>query len=194
MKSILQRASPDGAPRAWLLINAVCLLWSVLLLIVLCVATDEDSWSRRMAQEQYLVYNLMTTIIWVTEIGLTVYVAYGWVERMPASSLSVSSIIEYVVELLMAAYFLLDSIAVVVQHRWVQTTNNKNDNGDDGSPVKHMDNMTLAAVVGVAAYLYMTIHCAKRVRREQMITDQGFEALGDDNEHGQASQNGMVAV
>jgi len=135
----LRAWAPKKAPKAWIVINAVCCVWSLLLLLIIIFATD-DSAGKRIAKAQYLVYDLATTVVWVAETGLTTvfeYNATSWQQWL---------------EFILAIYFLGDSAVVV--HKWKLRK-------------EHTSEMGIAVFIGFGAYLYTTMSSMRDLRRRQ---------------------------
>lgn len=62
--------SPERAPAIWMVLNGLCLSWSLILgiyLTVLCVDQDKET---TLITTEYLLYSLITTLVWVAEIYL----------------------------------------------------------------------------------------------------------------------------
>ena len=64
--SMLEPWIPAKAPRQWFIINSVCCAWSLGLFLIVLFATDDSS-EKQFAKAQYLVYNLITTVVWISE-------------------------------------------------------------------------------------------------------------------------------
>ncbi len=62
--------SPERAPAIWMVLNSLCLSWSLMLgiyLVVLCINEDKET---TLITTEYVLYSLITTLVWVTEIYL----------------------------------------------------------------------------------------------------------------------------
>ena len=131
---------------AWLWINAICAVWSLLLVIeILWTLSPLD---RLEGTRAYLSYSFGTTIIWVFEV-----IVHLWNRKRHPQHAGDGEreyrheTIQLGLELILALYFLLDSTKVFV--KW-QTSD-----ADVGAEL-------LDSIVGLAAYLYQFV----RIRRE----------------------------
>lgn len=156
LSSTLKSWVPTNSPRAWLVINAICCLWSFLL--VLIVLFTDDSIGKRLAKAQYLVYDLFTTLVWVVETGLTSVFDYD-----------VTSVEQWV-EFALAIYFLGDSTVTVIKWKLQK---------------EHTSLMGIAVFIGFVAYLYRCIADVRDLRRRQDfeelrdVDSQGFLPVQD---------------
>jgi hypothetical protein len=92
----LEPVVPINSPAPWIAINSVCCLGSVFL--IRQVLRTAGPVERPYGTQEYITWNLVTTLFWITEIGLTVWynpVMSSWVHR---------------IELVIAFYFTIDSI------------------------------------------------------------------------------------
>ena len=62
--------SPERAPAIWMVLNSICLSWSLGLGIYLTVLYIDDDNESRLITTEYLLYSLTTTLVWVAEIYL----------------------------------------------------------------------------------------------------------------------------
>ena len=88
--------APEQHPFTWTLVNAVLFVWSATILFEI-LSSWEGPLTRRYGQRLYLVWNFFTTVVWCLEAGLIV--CY---HRAVASKVDV-------IQLVVAAYFLVDS-------------------------------------------------------------------------------------
>ena len=103
-RRITQLIVPETNPLAWTVINCLVFLWSTVVL-VLITTTSEGVIQRRYGEQMYISWNFGTTTIWCLEIGLMVWFhgqASTWEQR---------------IELLLAVYFLFDSVHLFVKWR-----------------------------------------------------------------------------
>lgn len=63
------KISPPKAPKSWLYINIVCAIWSILVFIEILYALGPLE--RLKETHAYLIYSFGTTIVWVIEVTLT---------------------------------------------------------------------------------------------------------------------------
>lgn len=138
LSTVLEPWIPARAPSQWFILNSVCCAWSLGLFLIVLFATD-DSAGKQFAKAQYLVYNLITTVLWVSEIGLTV----GFTNDIRRQEWA---------ELLVALYFLADSTSVV--YKWKMHK-------------EHTSEMGIALFVGFVSYLYVSIDCLKEWRQRR---------------------------
>jgi hypothetical protein len=69
----LEQMTPKYRPRLWIAINGVVLVTSVTLLC-LAILAKEHSRALEFANEYYMVYNYVTTLIWCLESALSAFV------------------------------------------------------------------------------------------------------------------------
>jgi hypothetical protein len=105
MRTLLEPLVPINCPLPWIAINSACCLGSAILIQqVLATAGPLD---RPYGTQLYILWNVVTTIIWVIEVGLTVWYNAGmprwkWIHR---------------VELVIAFYFMIVSMRMIT-HQW----------------------------------------------------------------------------
>ena len=68
--SFVSTYSPLKAPQLWTRINAVLVIWSVLLLIEILFTLGPLE--RLEGTRAYLTYNFGATLVWVAQVGLTI--------------------------------------------------------------------------------------------------------------------------
>ena len=148
--SLLQGWEPEANPLVWLGVNAVCLFGSV---VVLALALSRDKKGHHVARQSYLAYNLLTSLVWWTEVSLPVI----------SRGLTALRGIWAKIELLVALYFLVDSVIVVNAWRL------KKD---------HTASMVEDTAVNLAAYLYMVVLTGRTLwkRREYEHISRNSEA------------------
>mmetsp|Transcript_8920 Transcript_8920/g.19149 ORF Transcript_8920/g.19149 Transcript_8920/m.19149 type:complete len:189 (+) Transcript_8920:263-829(+) len=152
----LKLYSPQKATYLWFIINAVCLFVSAALVVL--VAHGPESRGDHFARQCYLIYNLGTSIVWCTEVALHLL---GDGESDGGSgtgsneneSILVSrreKLAKYV-ELVLAAYFVLDSAYVVA--RWKMK-------------LDHTSAMLGDLVVNVLVYAWATVVTWRLTKRD----------------------------
>lgn len=143
-KRFLRKCSPQRNKERWLFINAIVLMWSVVLLIQIVLEQNSVEFG-------YLIYNFGFCFIWAVEVGLNIFDYTDAKEENGENSLlrqqghSITNTSETTplwIEFTLAVYFLIDSVGVVFH-----LTRNE---------VHHLANgMMFDVVVSMLAYLYM---------------------------------------
>ncbi len=108
----LSAYAPPQAPILWTWINLICLVWSTLLLIeILFTLSPLD---RLEGTRCYLVYNLGTTLVWIAEVGLTLFYLQGHtqIQHILRLNLHTKEDYEAFVELVLAIIFLGESVKI----------------------------------------------------------------------------------
>mmetsp|Transcript_25978 Transcript_25978/g.36617 ORF Transcript_25978/g.36617 Transcript_25978/m.36617 type:complete len:175 (+) Transcript_25978:35-559(+) len=128
---------PEKNPPFWIVVNGLCLLFSVVLLVLILIA-EEESRGKKFAKRCYLLYDFVTTLVWCVEVGLIVWYhgnASSWERR---------------IELLLASYFVPESSYALYR-----------------SKVKKQDLNTifLTVVLSLLAYLYVLVETIKKYAR-----------------------------
>ena len=130
--------SPQSIPQFWTFMNAILLLYSTALLIILAFRDEGDRVYDVLAHEWYLTYDVVVCLVWLVETSLTM--AQTWfIGAVPSSSLdnntttittgtsAVSPITTtlssssswwkcHVVEWILALYFVMDSMVRVMKN------------------------------------------------------------------------------
>jgi len=133
--------APLKARKSWILINAICLVWSSLLCFQ--ILYEPGPLERLAGTHAYLIWCCITTIVWVAEASLTFLEMRQSTNNQnglcTGSCLSFKSAEEIgmIVELLIAVYFLADSVKVF----WIWHTADENTEGE-----------FLDAIIGVVCY------------------------------------------
>ena len=165
--------APATHPVVWCITNSVCAFASALALADLLIATD-DFLERPFATALYLIWNFATTGVWLVEIGLTV-VWHIWTalnedgNRTMASDAGFWSLVTRIpwiprIELLLAVYFLLDSMRLL--WKWQLQ-------GQD------VEAELVEVVINFLAYLYM---CWETYSRAASSSSPRVTELGMDDE------------
>ncbi|GFH55397.1 hypothetical protein CTEN210_11873 [Chaetoceros tenuissimus] len=119
--------SPPKSPKTWLFINITCAIWSILLFIEILYTLGPLE--RLEGTREYLIYSFGTTIVWVIEVTFTCihHQSILLTSDDTNSSSNTSYLIfrmiyfqtredyEIWVELILAVYFLFDSMDSFVQ-------------------------------------------------------------------------------
>lgn len=149
------------SPYFWLSANSVCLLFSLLDIVLIALGPDRPG--DHFARQFYLIYNFLTSIIWCLDIGCGVF---GNVredlDRDGKSSEKESKrrkIMAYG-ELLVAVYFLLDSLIVVI--KWKMP---KHD---------HTEGMLVDCIINAIAYAFATYTLTGTIRTGRQQFDEGY--------------------
>jgi hypothetical protein len=162
----LVKFTPKAAPIIWIFINIAIVLCSVALLCILAF-TGEDSKYDDFARDWYLTYNIVTSIIWLSETSLRmINEAYVPVLSHENSNTMLRGCWYHrtTYEWILAGYFVIDSILMV----W------KRHKGQD-----HTDHMGLVVAICVVAYMYAfwVTYTDSRTRQ------QGYAPVGGGDEN-----------
>lgn len=127
----LVKYSPPKAPKTWLFINIVCAIWSILLFIEILYTLGPLE--RLEGTQAYLIYSFGTTTVWVIQVTLTcIHQQSILLESDDTNSnspnqtntsylifrmiyLQTSGDYEIWMELILAVYFLFDSLSSFVE-------------------------------------------------------------------------------
>ncbi len=123
-KRFLRKCSPGRNQEKWLFINAIVLIWSVVLLtqIVGTLNENNESDEKTSVELGYLFYNLGTCFIWAVEVGLNIFDYIDTKEESGENSLlkqpdhSITSTSETTplwIEFTFAVYSLIASVGIV---------------------------------------------------------------------------------
>ena len=104
MECLIAATAPEENPLIWCFVNLLCLLFSLETLANLLLSTQDLS-ERPTAKGLYLIWNFGTTLVWVTEVSLSV--AF---QRQNQQQRRQSLSWEKRIELLAAIYFAWDSL------------------------------------------------------------------------------------
>lgn len=109
----------DGKPASdccnhWAVVNAFCLVASVVLLSLIVFCAD-DRPGKMLAKQSYLFYNLLTTVVWCWEVSLNLQRIHRQQQRQQSTALLRWTTY---LELLFAVYFCGDSIKVLVDWKY----------------------------------------------------------------------------
>jgi hypothetical protein len=118
----------------WTIVNLTVLLFSVVLFVDILYAVDHGN-ERPVAVAEFLIYNFVTSLLWILEVALKTY--ENSKDKFHLSAATGWMIAEWVVSL----YFVCDSVHLVIQWKL-----NKSDLSEDLS----------AAVIGIISYSYLT--------------------------------------
>lgn len=120
--------APEKSPVKWLIVNSICFLSSLILFIEFLYSsvlskingneTNEGEDVSLKIEELYIVWVFLTTAIWCVEACLN-----AALEKYEKRGIQKST----VVELVLAAYFLLDSLVLLFQ--WKLQGSKEHDNG-----------------------------------------------------------------
>lgn len=97
--------TPDQRPLMWSIINGICFTYS-LALFVIVLHYDEGSKVVKLADQNYLFYSFLTTIVWCLESTLNAFV--GNAE---------DSLLLYF-QFILAVYFVGDSASLLYEWKW----------------------------------------------------------------------------
>lgn len=106
-RKCLQQITPERRPLMWAIINGICFAYSLILFII-ALHYDEGSKVVKLANQNYLFFNFLTTVVWCLESTLN---AFAGTEN---------STLLYYLQFLLATYFVGDSAAVLYQWKWKQ--------------------------------------------------------------------------
>jgi hypothetical protein len=151
LRIALEPLVPINSPAPWIAINSACCLGSVYLIHqVLHTAGPIE---RPYGTQLYIAWNTVTTLFWLVEVGLTVWynpVMSSWVHR---------------IELVIAFYFMVDSIRMIRQWR----------EPDDNVKAELID-VTICAL----AYFFELIVTIRAYRRRRAEQEQDACVVDDD--------------
>jgi hypothetical protein len=151
LRIALEPLVPINSPAPWIAINSACCLGSVYLIHqVLHTAGPIE---RPYGTQLYIAWNTVTTLFWLVEVGLTVWynpVMSSWVHRF---------------ELVIAFYFMVDSIRMIRQWR----------EPDDNVKAELID-VTICAL----AYFFELIVTIRAYRRQRAEQEQDACVVDDD--------------
>lgn len=123
----LKAISPSRQPLAWSIVNAILLVWSGLLLLVM--PGTLKGFDRLIGTRLYLTWDFGTTIVWCAETALT---------GIAADKID----IYFVIEITMAIYFTLASIYQF--HKWFHAD-------------KDVESEVFEALTNTISYLYLFV-------------------------------------
>jgi hypothetical protein len=168
--------APSRAPLKWLVVNLVCWVASLVLLAHLLLSlllweVDHDDSLAPFAASLYLLWNFSTTVVWCAESGLK------WLEQrvlvttsLPTTTTTTTPLVSgwaQALEVVVALYFLVDSIHLLIKWRLQE---------DD------LEANLLEASVASLAYLWVSVECWQlQYRRRSGFSHEG-QLLDHDND------------
>ena len=154
------------SPYFWLSANSLCLLLSLLDIVLIALGPDRPG--DHFARQFYLVYNFLTSMIWCLDIGCGVFgnVREDLNREDSSEKESKRRKITAYGELIVAVYFLLDSLVVVI--KWNMP---KHD---------HTDGMLIDCIINAFAYAFATYTLASTMRRDRKQSEDGYIPIIDE--------------
>ena len=150
----------------WLSANSLCLVLSLLDIVLIALGPDRPG--DYFARQFYLVYNFLTSMIWCLDIGCGVFgnVREDLNREDSSEKESMRRKTTAYGELIVAVYFLLDSLVVVI--KWKMP---KHD---------HTDGMLIDCIINAFAYAFATYTLASTMRRDRKQSEDGYVPIIDE--------------
>ena len=176
---------PSQNPGRWLAINALCLAYTIIISLVLVFGADGVAEDMLFARRNYLLYDCTLCVIWLAEIGLTVWHVRFFLANEDSNSLRGLNW-ALTIELCLAVYFATSSVYLLFC-KW----------DPDESAAKQTSWLDLSFDIGVnlLAYLYMTHELSKKMRERNELHAQedGHYALAS-GDYGATTSEGRDFV
>ena len=137
--------APEVNPVGWLTVNLICLGAGLVALVDNLEATEDLS-ERPTATALYLVFNFGTTIVWLAEVGLSLYLLQSREEARLATSGS------KIIELPVATYMTANSLDLLWQWK-IQK--------------KHIEEQLFDIIISVLSYIYLSYEVYHRAYGHQ---------------------------
>jgi hypothetical protein len=128
--------SPESAPYFWFFVNGFTVLYSALLVLIVLFAAPESK-TDHFAREWFLIYDMLTSLIWPIEISLTEIHMLS--VRFPDPKYQRWRRVQRVLEWMIAIYFAIDAFRTLMKK-----IKGKN----------HTDQMRIEAIVNLLAYSF----------------------------------------
>ena len=150
--------APIKAPKLWTLINAICLIWSIILAIDFTYSETPSPLNELSNKHAYLVWNFGTTIVWLIEVGLNAYE----IELTFFDVLYFHDFEDILMffELLLALYFTTDSLILFV--KWQHADFDSNDS-------------IWEAITNCVAYCFAMV----KIQMDYPKRKEGYGSLGE---------------
>jgi len=118
---ILRYLTPGGNPLLWIIINFLVVLYSIFLLFAVgYYVADEGREALRFANQSYLWYDFLTTIVWVLETFLgaasLLTTAQDESEERNFKNISISALLIF--HFVVSIFFLVDSFNTLITWKW----------------------------------------------------------------------------
>ena len=161
-------ASADmRSPSFWLAANAACLVFSLINIVLIALGPERPG--DHCARQFYLIYNFLTSTIWCLDIGCGVFGDVREELNMRNDSSDKDSkrrkFMAYG-ELIIAVYFLLDSLVVVI--KWKMP---KHD---------HTNGMLVDCIINAFAYAFATYTLSCTIVKDRKQAEGGYVPIDGD--------------